>query len=368
MANPASIPTINITTTYLDAGVEVSNGIYTKYIEAAGSIVAKRVGQKTSYFVTDHLGTISGIADGTGEISIQAFEPFGKSAQVVAREPHGFTGERRDASGLIYLQSRYYNPDLGRFTSSDVHFADNPKTALDSPIEAVNAYVYATNNPVNRKDPTGNDSVGAESNYYAQSIGYSSAETANQYETPGAFNAGFVSGFTQGVTFGLAGEDASASSTIMGALGEAAGSFYGTVASSLGFEAAAGWVVGLRGAKSVGAGASSGTTRALASPWPPNRGFFGVPENKTLSPGALIDRYGFDGGTFVSPKGVPFAQRALHPTSIDSPYSIFEVLKPIDVRAGPAGPWFGQPGMGTQYELQSSVRQLIDGGYIKRLP
>jgi len=37
--------------------------------------------------------------------------------------------------------------------------------------------------------------------------------------------------------------------------------------------------------------------------WPKNDGFAGTSENITLKPGTRIDRYGYEGGTFVSPEG-----------------------------------------------------------------
>ncbi len=30
-----------------------------------------------------------------------------------------------------------------------------------------------------------------------------------------------------------------------------------------------------------------------------------------IEPGTLIDRYGYDGGTFASPKGIPYTERSL---------------------------------------------------------
>lgn len=47
--------------------------------------------------------------------------------------------------------------------------------------------------------------------------------------------------------------------------------------------------------------------------WPPNRGAIGPIDNITLQPGAIIDRYGYPGGTFTSPVGIPYTMRALPP-------------------------------------------------------
>lgn len=101
--------------------------------------------------------------------------------------------------------------------------------------------------------------------------------------------------------------------------------------------------------------------------WPPNRGFItGYPRRASLLAGAHIDRYGRESGTFVSPVGVTFAERALPPSA--GPYARYEVLKSFEVDAGPAEPWFGQVGLGLQYELPDTVEALIRTGYLRRIP
>jgi hypothetical protein len=55
--------------------------------------------------------------------------------------------------------------------------------------------------------------------------------------------------------------------------------------------------------------------------WPPNRGFLGEPERVTLMPGTRVDRYGFEGGTFVSPEGTPYEMRLLAPGTQSKPYN-----------------------------------------------
>jgi RHS repeat-associated protein len=101
--------------------------------------------------------------------------------------------------------------------------------------------------------------------------------------------------------------------------------------------------------------------------YPPNRGFLFDPKPMTLNPGTLIDRFGLDTGTFVAPLGTPIPLRALPPGVAGRPYGAFEVLKPIEVKAGPARPWFGQPGLGTQFELPMSVRELIQSGHLRAI-
>lgn len=99
--------------------------------------------------------------------------------------------------------------------------------------------------------------------------------------------------------------------------------------------------------------------------YPPNRGFEFDPIETTLKPGSSINRYGARGGTFASPKGTPFGQRALPPSDAYKPYEAYEVLKPIEgVRMGPVRPWFGQPGRGVQYEFPRSIQELIDDRFL----
>ncbi|EOV8483338.1 glycohydrolase toxin TNT-related protein, partial [Klebsiella aerogenes] len=113
---------------------------------------------------------------------------------------------------------------------------------------------------------------------------------------------------------------------------------------------------------------AEGTVQESLGIWPPNRGAYGPIENVMLPTGTMIDRYGYPGGSFVSPLGVPFEQRAL-PSSYETtkPYFQYEILKPIDdVSQGKILPWFGQKGQGTQYELPKPVQWYLDNDYMKK--
>jgi len=106
-------------------------------------------------------------------------------------------------------------------------------------------------------------------------------------------------------------------------------------------------------------------------------GFNGPPTITALQPGHTFDRYGgrfdekgnfTDQGKFVAPIDVPFDQRALPDSSLKSPYRQYEVLKPIpEVNSGSAAPWFGKPGMGTQYQLPMSIDELVKEGFIRSI-
>lgn len=101
--------------------------------------------------------------------------------------------------------------------------------------------------------------------------------------------------------------------------------------------------------------------------WPPNRGFLKEPSKLTLKPGTRIDRYGSEYGTFASPEGTPFPARALPGEAASKPYTVYEVVKSLEVDAGLTAPWFDQPGLGVQYELPASINQLIELGILRRI-
>lgn len=101
--------------------------------------------------------------------------------------------------------------------------------------------------------------------------------------------------------------------------------------------------------------------------WPPNRGFDDDMAPATLIPGARIDRYGSPDGTFVAPEGTPFPMRSLPDSAVSKPLNSYEVVRPIEVDAGSAMPWFNQPGGGVQFELPGTVRELIDSGNLREV-
>lgn len=72
-------------------------------------------------------------------------------------DDRSFTGERvDDETGLPLLGARYYDPSVGRFLSPDSVVADirRPQT--------LNRSAYASNNPVNRIDPSGHVDLAAD--------------------------------------------------------------------------------------------------------------------------------------------------------------------------------------------------------------
>ena len=121
------------------------------------------------------------------------------------------------------------------------------------------------------------------------------------------------------------------------------------------------------GAKVATRGAANAETKALQTYYPPNSGFLKDPVNTTLNPGTTIDRYGLSSGRYASPTGTPAEMRALPPGTMEKPYSVYEVMKPVDTLSGQIAPWFGQPGLGTQYKFPQSFEQMLKQGLIKEV-
>ncbi|GAA1068876.1 hypothetical protein GCM10009665_73980 [Kitasatospora nipponensis] len=123
--------------------------------------------------------------------------------------------------------------------------------------------------------------------------------------------------------------------------------------------------------------------------YPPSNGYLigfdgrPIELDQPLVPGQDIDRYGSEYGSFLAPEGLPYANRAIPPQSLDGTpaagcnYHDYKVLKTFTVHAGPIAPWFDQPGLGWQYQLDAAlvpgapgsinVGWLVTNGYLQRL-
>jgi RHS repeat-associated protein len=121
------------------------------------------------YFAyADHLGSVSALTDSSGTLvngSLARYEPFGGFRTVSTTNPAitdlGFTGHKQNNTGtpdlgLIYMNARYYLPEIGRFISADSLVPDSQNP------QSFNRYSYGYNNPVKYTDPSGHDPLGAQ--------------------------------------------------------------------------------------------------------------------------------------------------------------------------------------------------------------
>ena len=107
------------------------------------------------WYLYDGLGSVTGEVDPSGSVtSSRKFDVYGLvrgGSSPSGTSKHKFVGSlghpSDDETGLIYMQSRDYDPALGRFISEDAARQGN------------NWFSYCANSPANRQDPTGRDWV-----------------------------------------------------------------------------------------------------------------------------------------------------------------------------------------------------------------
>ncbi len=106
--------------------------------------------QTIRYIHTDALGSVAVVTDANRNvIERREYEPYGAVLTGVKDGP-GYTGHVLDAAtGMSYMQQRYYDPGLGRFLSVDP-MATDLVTAWN-----FNRYIYAASNPYKFTDPDG---------------------------------------------------------------------------------------------------------------------------------------------------------------------------------------------------------------------
>jgi len=167
---------------YNDAGLrtqKINGSITTKYYWSGSVISHMTSGSNTLHFYYDAAemptmvtyngtnyyyklnlqGDIIGIMDMSGNTVVSyVYDSWGKQLSCTgslagtlgAANPLRYRGYIFDEdSGLYYLQSRYYNPEWGRFINAD-------KICNNSTILGNNIFIYCDNNPIVKSDPNGN--------------------------------------------------------------------------------------------------------------------------------------------------------------------------------------------------------------------
>ncbi len=187
----AKVGSTNISYTYDMAGVRSSKTVgSTKYdfTTLSGLVTRQTGGGKTIdfvydennqplamkynntlyYYVLNAQGDVIALADQNGNlIAKYSYDPWGKLLsvtpngwldeqnayylEVAEANPLRYRGYYYDAeTGFYYLQSRYYDPEIGRFINAD-SYASTDATGLLS----TNMFAYCENDPVNKSDPDG---------------------------------------------------------------------------------------------------------------------------------------------------------------------------------------------------------------------
>ena len=129
-----------------------------QHVYLAGSLIAtidrnwpSQTTNSLKFQHTDALGTPVAETDTAGNVIQRSdYDTYGRLNNRPLTDGIGYTGHHQDAAtGLTYMQQRYYDPTIGRFLSMDPITAD-PNTGRN-----FNAYWYANNNPYRFKDPDG---------------------------------------------------------------------------------------------------------------------------------------------------------------------------------------------------------------------
>jgi len=109
------------------------------------------------YYVYDGHGSVRALTDQTGAVTdTYDYDAFGNllHSTGISYNNYLFAGEQFDPDlGLYYNRARYLNVSTGRFWSMDSYGGDQ-----QAPL-SLHKYLYAASDPVNRRDPLGNDSL-----------------------------------------------------------------------------------------------------------------------------------------------------------------------------------------------------------------
>ena len=151
------------------------------------------------YLHRDHLGSVEAVTDAVGDsLLVQAYDPFGErrksdwmgmlsssEQQTLAdnqplQTSRGYTGhEHLDRTGLIHMNGRLYDPQLGRFLSPD------PIVAAPGSSQSWNSYSYVSNSPLSFVDPGGQFQAGVGCN-----VGYVMCMDGGGNTSGGGFSQG----------------------------------------------------------------------------------------------------------------------------------------------------------------------------------
>ena len=149
-----------------DAGTgAVEHRYFVHGAERVVAVVTRTAGPKpineTRYLHVDHLGSVETVTGETGSQAIEkrSYDAFGKRRNPTwgsgpidfsSVTTKGFTGHEDDAEiGLVNMRGRLYDPQIGRFLTTD------PIVAEPGSGQSWNPYSYVLNNPLAYTDPSG---------------------------------------------------------------------------------------------------------------------------------------------------------------------------------------------------------------------
>ena len=146
--------------TYLYAGGKLLRETYGTttldfFYGSNGTPFALKLDEETYYYITNLQGDVLRLVDADGStVAAYTYDPYGKvltaTGTIASLNPLRYRGYYFDSeTGLYYVSSRYYDPEIGRFINADSQL--NQKDG----ILGYNMFAYCHNNPIMYSDPTG---------------------------------------------------------------------------------------------------------------------------------------------------------------------------------------------------------------------
>mgnify|MGYP002796320176 CR=1 FL=1 len=144
--------------------IKQSDGL--EFIYDHSGIAGVKYNGNIYFYRKDTQGNIMALLDSNGAVVVEyKYDAWGNHEAEVTDEEYVALAEKNpyryrgyyfdEESGLYFLQTRYYDPETGRFISRDsIEYAD-PEA-----INGLNLYAYCGNNPVMNVDPTGTFVIG----------------------------------------------------------------------------------------------------------------------------------------------------------------------------------------------------------------
>jgi RHS repeat-associated protein len=173
------------TTQYIGDDYRVSGSEVTRTITLGGLPVAEHRGAQTHWLHVDHRGEVELSTDASGKVIDRNHTgPYREPLEQTVDGEASKSADDSDEYGLIYMHARYYDPTLGRFLS--------PDPDLDSSrLLGLNAYAYASDDPINRIDPKGTEDYmlnGSFNPFYGPGQGWVPGANG-QLAYPGSYQA-----------------------------------------------------------------------------------------------------------------------------------------------------------------------------------
>ena len=169
------------------------------------------------YYVLNAQGDVIGLLNSSGELVVEyKYDPWGKLLETIIgvdetdskyaaynnmglRNPLRYRGYIYDRdTGLYYLQSRYYDPAIGRFINADTYTTTDADGLLST-----NMFAYCENNPVMGVDPTGEFSMFAAANFVIRAVTGAASQIISNIATGQKWSSGVVGAALGGGTYNV---------------------------------------------------------------------------------------------------------------------------------------------------------------------